>query len=152
MNDTNWQTRAACTGESAELFFPTGATGPALLQIEEARAVCRRCPVMDTCGDYALEQNMTDGVWGGLTEDERRAIKRRDARLRAIRAAEAETEAVEPAEPTPTTPRETPKCGTRGGYRRHKRLGEPIDQACRDASAEADRLFRNTGSTKARAA
>ena len=44
----DWRHRAACRDEDPELFFPIGNTGPALLQIEEAKAVCRRCPVIDT--------------------------------------------------------------------------------------------------------
>jgi len=69
-----------------ELFFPIGNTGPALLQIEEAKAVCRRCPVMDQCLQWALESGQDSGVWGGLSEDERRAMKRRAARNRARQA------------------------------------------------------------------
>ena len=45
----DWRHRAACRDEDPELFFPIGNTGPALLQIEEAKAVCRRCAVMDAC-------------------------------------------------------------------------------------------------------
>ena len=45
----DWRSRAACLDKDPELFFPVGNTGPALLQIEEAKSVCRRCPVMDTC-------------------------------------------------------------------------------------------------------
>ena len=50
--------------------------------IEEAKAVCRRCDVMDTCLKWALENGQDAGVWGGLSEDERRALKRRTARAR----------------------------------------------------------------------
>ena len=39
----DWRHRAVCREEDPELFFPIGNTGPALLQIEEAKAVCRRC-------------------------------------------------------------------------------------------------------------
>jgi len=42
--------------------------------------VCNRCPVIDACLRFALENGMTAGVWGGLTEDERRALKRRTVR------------------------------------------------------------------------
>ncbi|MFM9499899.1 WhiB family transcriptional regulator [Streptomyces galilaeus] len=73
--------RAACVDEDPELFFPTGNTGPALLQIEEAKAVCRRCPLMESCLEGALERNDL-GVWGGTDEDERRRLKRRAARRR----------------------------------------------------------------------
>jgi WhiB family redox-sensing transcriptional regulator len=78
-----WRNRAACLDENPELFFPTGNTGPALLQIEEAKAVCRRCEVMGTCLEWAMETGEADfGVWGGLSEDERRSLKRRYARAR----------------------------------------------------------------------
>lgn len=73
--------RAACIEEDPELFFPIGNTGPALLQIEEAKAVCRRCPLMESCLEGALERNDL-GVWGGTDEDERRRMKRRAARRR----------------------------------------------------------------------
>ncbi|MFJ4569033.1 WhiB family transcriptional regulator [Streptomyces caelestis] len=74
--------RAACASEDPELFFPIGNTGPALLQIEEAKAVCRRCPLMESCLEGALERNEL-GVWGGTDEDDRRRMKRRAARKRA---------------------------------------------------------------------
>ena len=79
----DWRHRAACRDEDPELFFPIGNTGPALLQIEEARAVCRRCEVMDTCLQWALDSGQDAGVWGGMSEYERRALKRRTARNRA---------------------------------------------------------------------
>ncbi|MFJ5779912.1 WhiB family transcriptional regulator [Streptomyces sp. NPDC093094] len=83
----DWRHRALCSREDPELFFPIGNTGLALLQIEEAKAVCRRCPVIEQCRQWALESGTHDGVWGGLSEDERRAIKRRAARKRARRTA-----------------------------------------------------------------
>lgn len=79
----DWRNRAACLEKDPELFFPVGNTGPALLQIEEAKSVCRRCPVVDTCLQWALESGQDAGVWGGgMSEDERRALKRRAARAR----------------------------------------------------------------------
>lgn len=83
----DWRHHAVCREEDPELFFPIGNTGPALLQIEEAKAVCRRCPVMERCLEWALETNQNDGVWGGLSENQRRALKRRAARNRARSAA-----------------------------------------------------------------
>jgi WhiB family redox-sensing transcriptional regulator len=79
----DWRTRSACRDEDPELFFPIGTTGPAVLQIEEAKAVCRRCPVAEQCLQWALESGTNEGVWGGLSEDERGAMKRRAARSRA---------------------------------------------------------------------
>ncbi|SHN34661.1 WhiB family transcriptional regulator [Actinacidiphila paucisporea] len=79
----DWRHQAQCTDEDPELFFPVGNAGPALLQIEEAKSVCRRCPVMDHCLQWALESGQEHGVWGGLSEDERRSMRRRAARNRA---------------------------------------------------------------------
>ena len=79
----DWRHIAACRDEDPELFFPLGNTGPALLQIEEAKSVCRLCPVREDCLQFALESGQDAGVWGGLSEDERRALKRRNARARA---------------------------------------------------------------------
>ncbi|MEU1407847.1 WhiB family transcriptional regulator [Streptomyces sp. NPDC005728] len=80
--DAPVRSRAACADEDPELFFPIGDTGPALLQIEEAKAVCRRgCPLMESCLQGALERNEL-GVWGGTDETDRRRMKRQAARRR----------------------------------------------------------------------
>lgn len=79
----DWRHRAACRDVDPELFFPIGNTGPAILQIEEAKQVCKRCDVTDACLRWALESGQDAGVWGGMGEDERRALKRRTARARA---------------------------------------------------------------------
>ncbi|MEU5658706.1 WhiB family transcriptional regulator [Streptomyces sp. NPDC047737] len=76
----NWRTLAACREEDPDLFFPIGSSGPALVQAEEAKAVCRTCPVQERCLDWALENGQDAGVWGGMDENERRALKRRRAR------------------------------------------------------------------------
>lgn len=78
----NWRDRASCLAVDPEIFFPIGNTGPAIEQIEAAKSVCSRCPVTEDCLQYALETNQDSGVWGGLSEDERRALKRRAARAR----------------------------------------------------------------------
>jgi WhiB family redox-sensing transcriptional regulator len=79
----DWRHIAACREVDPELFFPIGNSGPALLQIEEAKQVCRRCSVLDECLRWAIDSGQDAGVWGGLSEDERRAVKRRTVRLRA---------------------------------------------------------------------
>ena len=73
---TDWQSHGRCLDEDPELFFPIGETGPAVEQVAEAKAVCRACPVRDRCLDWALEQGVDHGVWGGLAGDERRALRR----------------------------------------------------------------------------
>ncbi|CAD67299.1 putative WhiB-family regulator [Tropheryma whipplei TW08/27] len=65
-----------------ELFFPVGNTGAALEQIQRAKAVCARCTVANSCLQFALETNQDSGIWGGLSEEERRALKRRGNRAR----------------------------------------------------------------------
>lgn len=78
----DWRDQAACLTVDSELFFPIGNTGPALAQIEEAKAVCATCSVVDICLKWALDNNQDAGVWGGTSEDERRSLKRRKARAR----------------------------------------------------------------------
>ncbi|KOT47128.1 MULTISPECIES: WhiB family transcriptional regulator [Streptomyces] len=82
---TAWQTLGACRGEDPDLFFPVGDTDPACAQVAEAKAVCRRCSVMGICKDWALTTGEEHGVWGGLSEDERRNIRRHWARSGAGR-------------------------------------------------------------------
>lgn len=74
--DSGWREQAACRDLDTELFFPVGTTGPALDQTEQAIAVCAHCPVAQACLDWALDTNQQDGIWGGRTEDQRRALRR----------------------------------------------------------------------------
>lgn len=92
----DWRHRSACRDEDGELFFATGNSGPALLQIAEAKTVCRRCPVTARCLDLALTMGLDDGVFGGLSEDERRALKRRNDRIRKRQAEQLEPDGDEP--------------------------------------------------------
>lgn len=73
----DWRDLAACRDHDPELFFPAGETGPAAEQIRQAKRVCASCEVQDDCLTYAIETNQVSGVWGGLTEDERRPVRRR---------------------------------------------------------------------------
>lgn len=73
----DWRHLAACKTENPELFFPVGTAGPALRHIADAKAVCRRCPVTAECLEFALTSGQDDGIWGGMSEDERLALKRR---------------------------------------------------------------------------
>ena len=85
----DWVHRARCKDEDPELFFPVGTTGPAALQIERARTICMQCEVRTECLEWAMVTGQDAGVWGGLSEDERRALRRarrRDlSRLASVR-------------------------------------------------------------------
>jgi WhiB family redox-sensing transcriptional regulator len=78
----DWRHRALCRDEDPELFFPIGTAGPAEQQVEQAKTVCRRCNVQTDCLEWAMETGQDAGVWGGTSEDERRALKRRANRAR----------------------------------------------------------------------
>jgi WhiB family redox-sensing transcriptional regulator len=85
-----WRRQAACRGTNLDLFYPErGQTA------EPARQVCAACPVRQPCLDYAVSNRITHGIWGGMTERERRPLQsawvqaaRRD-RDRAVLAADA---------------------------------------------------------------
>jgi WhiB family redox-sensing transcriptional regulator len=70
----DWSDRAACLTAEPETFFPVGTGGHAVDDVAAAKAICRRCPVLDDCRDYALATRQPFGVWGGLDEEERRAL------------------------------------------------------------------------------
>ena len=69
--DVGWQDRALCAQTDPEAFFPEkgGST-------REAKKVCRGCEVRAECLEYALEHDERFGIWGGLSERERRRLKR----------------------------------------------------------------------------
>ncbi|MFB0614523.1 WhiB family transcriptional regulator [Streptomyces sp. AGS-58] len=73
----NWRDHAACRQEDPDLFFPIGTTGPAQVQAQQAKAVCGHCPVRRQCLGWALDTDQSIGIWGGTTELERRALRRR---------------------------------------------------------------------------
>lgn len=72
---TDWRDHAACREMDPDLFFPIGTAGESVVQIDEARQVCRTCPVCGPCLRWALDSGSA-GVWGGTTEDERRTLRR----------------------------------------------------------------------------
>ena len=75
----DWRSKAACLTVDPELFFPIGNTGPGISQVAEAKAVCRECDVQGICLQWAIDNNQD---WGGMSEEERRSLKRRAARAR----------------------------------------------------------------------
>ena len=74
-----WRRHAACRDTDPDLFFPVGTTGPAIEQIENAKAVCNECEAKTDCLEYALATNQDSGIWGGTSEEERRQIRKQKA-------------------------------------------------------------------------
>ena len=66
---SDWRHHALCRDEDPELFFPIGTSGPALLQVEQAKAVCQRCSVTSECLQWALYSGQDAGVWGARVRD-----------------------------------------------------------------------------------
>jgi WhiB family redox-sensing transcriptional regulator len=83
----DWVYQARCKDEDPELFFPIGNTGPAAAQIDMAKGVCCKCEVRDECLEWAMSTGQDAGVWGGLSEDERRALRRARRRSELSRLA-----------------------------------------------------------------
>jgi WhiB family redox-sensing transcriptional regulator len=73
----DWRDAAACREADPDLFFPDGDIRSARGQVKTAKLICRGCPVSATCLSWALADGQEAGIWGGLTEDERRRLHRR---------------------------------------------------------------------------
>jgi WhiB family redox-sensing transcriptional regulator len=69
--DTSWMVQGRCRDLPPEVFFPSDGVG-----VEVARHYCAECPVKGPCLEYALENHIEHGVWGGASERERRRIAR----------------------------------------------------------------------------
>jgi WhiB family redox-sensing transcriptional regulator len=75
-NAEEWRDVAACRNTEADMFFPIGATGTAIEQIDSAKRVCNQCEVQAACLEFALATNQESGVWGGTSEEERRKVRK----------------------------------------------------------------------------
>lgn len=108
----SWADEALCAKTDPELFFPEKgrSAGP-------AKAICRKCPVIQECLNYALTAPISiAGVWGGTDEDDRRELRRA------------------------TPKRDDFPHGTEAGAQRHRRRGEEPCLACREGAAYQSRL------------
>lgn len=75
--DSNWPARAVCRNGSPDELFAKGAAQ------QTAKVICQRCPVVAECLADALDNGTEYGVWGGMTERERRALLRRRPDVRS---------------------------------------------------------------------
>jgi len=81
MQDTSWQDSSNCLGVDPDLFFPERGAST-----REAKEVCRGCVVQNDCLEFALENSEKFGIWGGMSERERRRIRRQRAQDRELEA------------------------------------------------------------------
>lgn len=80
----DWMDRAACRGMDVEVFFPLGTGTATDIQVEEAKVVCRGCPVRVQCLERALAIPISHGIVGGLDEDERSRLRKQGTRRRRV--------------------------------------------------------------------
>lgn len=102
----DWRLSAACVERDLNTFFPISSVGSAAQQqILEAKRICSGCPVQAACLEWALQIGPEFGIFGGRTEDERRALRRQNGTatrwrtgpvVRPHRSEEAVAEALEP--------------------------------------------------------
>lgn len=75
--EQEWQPRAACRGPQAAVFFPPNRferKEEKLRREARAKDICRTCSVRRNCLDYAVQIREPHGIWGGLSETERRVL------------------------------------------------------------------------------
>lgn len=82
--EKSWWDYANCLGVDPDLFFPERGAST-----REAKEVCRGCVVRDDCLEYALQNGEKFGIWGGMSERERRRIRRQRALARAAATAQS---------------------------------------------------------------
>lgn len=136
--DREWELRAACRSQDPDIWFSKGTW-------TQAKKIClSECPVREECLEATLarEEKTADslraGIMAGLTGAQRAELAR--SRMKPTPKPEPKRSR------TPGAGRQLAPCGTESAYSRHLRKGEPIDQACKDAHAQACRQYRRTGS------
>ena len=70
-NETKWMADGNCASRPPSMFFPSDGVG-----VERAKQICEDCPVASRCLEYAIENRIDHGVWGGTSERQRRRIVR----------------------------------------------------------------------------
>jgi WhiB family redox-sensing transcriptional regulator len=71
-DDMSWMEQGLCRDKPPSTFFPSDGVG-----VDFARRICAGCPAKGDCLEYALENRIDHGVWGGCSERERRRILKR---------------------------------------------------------------------------
>ncbi|MEI8050248.1 MAG: WhiB family transcriptional regulator [Actinomycetes bacterium] len=79
--DAEWMEQGKCREVAPDTFFPSDGLG-----VIKAQRICASCPVQNSCLEYALENHIDHGVWGGRSERERRRILRARRKQGALMA------------------------------------------------------------------
>lgn len=113
-----------------EWFFPRSYGTPRTPSehVQEVKAYCHDCPVRNACLEHAVATYDDHGMWGGMTPDERRELRRAARQGR---------------KPQSPVYRKLADCGTDAAYRRHKRRGEPVDDECLRAHNKRNAKYPN---------
>jgi WhiB family transcriptional regulator, redox-sensing transcriptional regulator len=85
----NWRLAGACLSADPDLFFPISTNGLAERQIARAKMICAGCRVRQECLDFAQAHDLTYGIWGGTTPQDRRRERRRKRRAATAAARRA---------------------------------------------------------------
>jgi WhiB family transcriptional regulator, redox-sensing transcriptional regulator len=73
---SEWRSLGACLTADPDLFFPISSIGPGQAQTYQAKVICMTCRVQQQCLSFALETGQADGIWGGASPEERKALRR----------------------------------------------------------------------------
>ena len=79
IGELSWQDYANCRGADADLFFPERGAST-----RKAKAICNACDVKEECLDCAIVQGEKFGIWGGMSERERRRVRRQRTVARKV--------------------------------------------------------------------
>lgn len=71
VDELSWQDYAACRGGDADLFFPERGAST-----RRAKSICNECEVKEPCLEFAITTGEKFGIWGGMSERERRRVRR----------------------------------------------------------------------------
>jgi WhiB family redox-sensing transcriptional regulator len=83
---TNWRAAGACLSADPDLFFPIFTNRTADKQIARAKVICAGCRVRQECLEFAVAHDLTYGIWGGTTPEDRQRERRRKRRREAAAA------------------------------------------------------------------
>lgn len=112
MKPESWRAQAACADTESAIWFPEKGDW---ITSQAAKSLCRTCPVVRECGDYAIEHHILDGVWGAMTPEDRKPLLGLRPRKDSIDHA------------------------TYRGAKQHYRRGETPCRPCQDAAAAYQR-------------